>query len=422
MNLNVFNSKVNLPKFCAKLGYKDYQFVRMPTFGWFAYNKDKSFVGNVFDVVSQKDREYLYSVISKDKPEYLDFELAYSDMSETQIKYNLLEVQLWTAAYSLARKELETYKVQYKGKRESLKEVLIANGLVGLLDNNIGVLTSSILDKFKMLPWPSRDLRGKLIIPTFCTPYHICSLEYCHWDKPTELFMLFLNDEKGWYGNLNHNYVAKDIKELCTTPGNTWDYKADYWYEGIVKLSEYLDVSDGIKIWTESQNTMFNVSPLKHIINSGKVGELKNYVGQLSYNQLQEIEELTGEKLIDYWRKAREHQVQLGDKVFTKRNNCYYVYKKGELVQLTNFAIDIEKIIKTKTGKFVRKGLLHFGTNTIPFEMDEKHFTTNYRFHKGIKEKFLSAGLGVPIVHPDFFGKALLIIDSFNSGVRIETA
>ena len=93
MNCNSFNSKVNLPKFCLKLGYSDYQFKKIPTFGWFAYNKDKTFIGNIFDLVSQKDKEYLYALISKDKPEYLDFDLAYSDMLEAKIKYNLLEIQ-----------------------------------------------------------------------------------------------------------------------------------------------------------------------------------------------------------------------------------------------------------------------------------------------------------------------------------------
>lgn len=420
MTVNLFNSTVNLPKFCNKLGYKDYQFVRIPTFGWYAYNTDKTFIGNIFDLVNDQDREHLYAVIAKDKPEYLDFDLAYSGLADSRLKYDLMEMKLWTAAYSMCQKAIETYKVSYQGKKTYMREILSSNGLNGAISNKIGVITGHVLETFKMLPWPKKEIRGKLIIPSFSTPYHIASLEYCSWDQPTELLPLYVNDEKGWYGNIRANKIVSDIKELFTTPGNTWDYKADYWYDGTVNLSEFLDIPTCIKVWTDAQKTVFSCSPLDQIIATGNTGELKNYVGQLSYNQLEELEEKTGEKLKEHWRKARELQVKLGNQIFAKRENRYFVYKKGKLLEITNFAIDIDKIIKMKNGKFMRKGLLHFGNKSVPFELGEEYFTTNYKFQRGIKEKFLSAGLGVPIIHPEFFGKSLLLVDSFNSGAAIE--
>jgi hypothetical protein len=107
--------------------------------------------------------------------------------------------------------------------------------------------------------------------------------------------------------------------------------------------------------------------------------------------------------------------------MFTRRDNCYWVFKKGKLEQVTNFAIELEKIIK-EGNKFYRLGTIHYGDSLTPFKMEERYFTTNYLFHRGLKEKFLTAGIGVPIVHPDFFNKALLIIDSFNQGVTVDTA
>ena len=420
MNLNSFNTKVNLPKFCAKLGYTDYQFKRIPTFGWYAYNRDKTFIGNIFDLVSQKDREYLYALISKEKPEYLDFDLAYSDMLETKIKYNLLETQLWTAAYTMAKKELETHKFQLRGKRLFLKDVLKEQGFLGVIPNGIGVITNTLIEKFSMLPWPRRDLHGRLLVPTFSTPMHIASLEYCPWDRPTDMTMLFCNDEKGWYGDLSHGKILGSIKELWTTPGNTWDYKADYWYpDTAVEISEFVSTDDIVRIWRETEQTTFAKSPLSYIVDSGNIEALKSSIGQLTPKQLQEAEEITGESLTTQWRKAREYQVQIGTRVFSKRENCYWVYKKGKLEQVTNFAIDIDRIYK-KGDKFYRTGNILFGNQITPFLMDERHFTTNYMFHRGIKEKFLTAGLGVPIIHPDFFNKALLIVDSFNSGLPID--
>ena len=403
------------------MGYTDYQFVKIPTFGWYAYNKDRTVVSNIFDVVGIREREFLYSLITKDMAEFLDFDLAFSSTAEQLLKSNLFQVQLWASAYTFARKEIQTYKTTYKGSKVLLKDVLAANGMNHLISNNVGIVTSELLEKYNMLSWPKKDIRGKLLIPTFCTPYHICSLEYAPWHNPNDLQPLWLNDEKGWYGNIQHNKIVSDIKELATTPGNTWDYKSDYWYGNhIVKMSEFLNVSDCMRIWTESQHTTFETSPLQHIIDLGKIDELKNNVARLNYNQLQEIEKLTGEKLTTYWKKARELHVQIGDRVFAKRDNCYYVYKKGNLQQVTNFVIDVDKIVK-RGNKFFRTGIIHFGSQAIPFDMDEKFFTTNYRFHRGLKDKFLTAGIGVPIIHPDFFNRALLIIDSFNAGVKIVT-
>lgn len=401
------------------MGYTDYQFVRVPTFGWFAYNKDKTFIGNIFDLVSPKDQDQLYTIITKDKPEYLEFDISYSEIADVKLRTNRMEIQLWTAAYSMARKEIETYRTIYDGHKVYLKQVLEAHGLNGILRNKVGVITTAVMEKFNMLPWPKKDLRGKLLVPSFCTPSHICSLEYTTWNNLGEFFPLFLNDEKGWYGNIRKNNIVNDIKEFTTTPGITWDVKADCWFgDEPVTLSEFLDVDSSIRIWTEAKHTTFTRSPLTQIIESGKVGELKNYVGKLSYQQLQEIELITGEKLMEYWKQARELQVQVGDRIFAKRDNCYYVYKRGNLQQVTNFAVDIDKIVK-RDGQFYRLGLLHYGNQTVPFELPEKYFASNYMFPRGIKDKFLSAGLGIPIIHPDFASRALLIIDSFNAGVKI---
>lgn len=422
MNCNSFNSKVNLPKFCLKLGYTDYQFKKLPTFGWFAYNKDYSFVGNIFDLVGQKDKEELYALISKEKPEYLDFDLAYSDMLETKIKYNLLEIQLWTAAYAYAKKELETYKFQHGGKRLLLKDVLLENGFSGVMVNGMGIITNAVVEKFNMLPWPKAGIVGKIMVPSFCTPYHLASLEYCSWQTPTSMQPLFLNDEKGWYGDLKHGHIVADIKELWTTPGNIWDYKADYWYpDSIVTISENISTDKAVEIWTGAHDTAFDKNPLVQVVDNGKVDELKLYIGKLSVRQLQEAEKITGEKLIPFWKKSRDHQVQIGSKIFTKRDNRYWVFKKGRLEEVSNFAVDIHKIYK-KGKHFYRKGDILYGDSLVPFEMDERYFTTNYMFHRGIKEKFLNSGLGVPIIHPDFFGKALLIVDSFNAGVEIDVS
>lgn len=419
MNCDLFNMKLNLPKLCEKLGYTDYEYLRLPTFGWFAYTKDKSFIGNAFDVVSPKERESLYAAICLRNPELLDFETSYSEVIDAKIKASLFETQLWSSAYAYAKKEFETHRVVYAGKRVLLKELLKENGYNGVMLNEFGVITASVIEKYRILRWP-KSAKGHLMIPSYCTPKHICSLEHCPWDQPGQLHSLWLNSERGWYGDISSNNIVSSLKELWVTGGFTWDPKADFWATGYqVSLAPTLSVPDLLKLWSTTKNTVFELNPLLKITEQGNADELKNYIADLSFDQIQEIEGLTKLKLSDAWRKSREQQVQIGNKMFIKRDNCYWVFKKGKLEQITNFAIEVEKIVK-RGNEFFRKGNLLFGKQVVPFEMSEKFFTTNHLFHRGIKEKFLSAGLGIPIVHTDFFYKALMLVDSFNSATPVE--
>lgn len=421
MKLNDFNNRVNLPRFCAKLGYTDYQYIKIPTFGWFAYNKDRTFVGHIFDVVNTTERDRLFATITKDKPEYLDFDMPYSEMAEAALRNNYLQTQLWTAAFSQAKKDLKNHSVIYKGHRTKLVDVLNENGYNAATTNGFGVITRTLQERFNMLPWPKVELRGQLLIPTFHTPFHISSLECCSWDDPSSRTTLFLADERGWYGNIHDKQIVGSLYDLWATKGCTWDHKLDYWTSGsIFSLSETLTIPDYIRVWTEAQSTVFDSSPLERIIEAGETDQLRHYVGQLSYGQLSELEEATGQKLSDCWKKARETQVQIGTKLFVRRDNCYFFYNKGNLEQITNFVMDVERLVRTKKGDFKRIGMLHMANKSAPFEMKEADFQNNQKFYRIMKEKLLEAGLGIPLVYPAHAKMLPLIIDTFNVGAPIE--
>ena len=63
MLLNSFNSKINLPSVVSKLGAStsDYDFIRVPLFGWYARAKNSDFVGNIFDFFPIDEWPKLYS-------------------------------------------------------------------------------------------------------------------------------------------------------------------------------------------------------------------------------------------------------------------------------------------------------------------------------------------------------------------------
>lgn len=418
MTVNDFNTKVNLPRFCERQNITGYKFLKMPTFGWFAYKEDLTFVGNIFDVVGQKGWDTIYSQVTREMPEVLDFTLPYSELTERALRNNLLNIQLWTAAYVYAKKEFDSYKLSYKGKL--FKDVLLENGFSAVLVNNIGVVNRNVLERFNMLPWPKRELRSKLFIPSFHTPKHISSLECFSWDNPAEIFPCFINHEKGWYGNIKHGALLSNVSNLWTLEGCTWDYKCDFWTQDkVFTLTDSLEVSDCIRIWTEANSTTLNISPLEHIIDMGKAEDLKHQSGRLTLNQLEEVENKTGLKLTEFWRKARESQVKIGNLTFVRRDNSYYVYRKGDLEQITNFAVDIHRIIKRGT-KFFRLGTFYLGESSVPFELEEDYFVSNRSLQQAIKEKFIESGLGIPIVFPAFINRLLLLIESFNANPIID--
>lgn len=420
MKINNFNNRINLPRFCEKMGYEGLEFQRVPTFGWYAYKPDYSFVGNIFDLTQRKEQEKLFEVITTNHKDCLEYQVAYSPVSAGRLNSHLLTIQLWSAAYSMAKKELETATVSHMGRTVSMKSLLIESGYASLTDNHAGIITEKVLDTFNMLPWPKRKLVNKLLIPTFNTPKHLCSLELADWLKPSELTPVMLNDEKGWYGNINKLRIVGSLQELLSVGGITWDIKADLWtrpepYE----LSETLSTNQLLTIWTEANRTTFNVSPLEMIVNTNRVHELKNLINKLSFWQMQEASKIIEEDLTELWYKSRDEQIQVANQTYTKRDNKYFVYKNGTIHNVTNFVIDIEKIVKYGD-EFKRHGIIHYEGQTLPFELEEKFFDSSHMLIKGIKKLFLEGGLGIPIIQPDFVGKILTIVDSFNVDAKIE--
>lgn len=419
MKVNSLNSIVNLPKLCAGLKLTDYQFVKLPTFGWFCFNQDKSFVGNMFDIVPPDERGNLYRYIIKERPGWLDFHTTYSEATDQRLRTNLITYGMYQACYAMSKIEVERYEVKANGHKILLKDLMAENGLPYLFNGGVGVVTPLLRDRWAMLPWPKNAI-GKLMVPSFCTPRHICSLDLVNWQTFERSATLYVNDERGWIGKLG-TQIVRDLKEVGTSGGNTWDYKCDFWNDKIINISDLLPLTDYIKIWMEAKETLFSKSPLDCIVESGNVHELQNHISSLSYKQVEELEKATGQELSGYWKRAREHTIQLGSLTYVKRDNCYYVQKRGSLLQVSNFTLDIDEIVKIGTD-FVRKGHIYFRDQITPVEIHSNMFDSHYKFKQGINKKFLECGIGVPIISPQFEHMILQIINSFNENAKVITS
>ena len=421
MLLNSFNSKINLPSVVAKLGgnSSEYDFVRIPLFGWYAKSKTNDFVGNIFDFFPIEDWRRLYGIICRDFNDCFDFSLPYSEYAEKNLFKDQTRIMQYQSVWLLSVQEAHTARARMHDKVVYFKDVLDEAGMTELLNNKVGYLTEKVLKAFPKLSLDSKyKYKKTVMIPSFCSPKHICSLELARLSDLAQRETIFLNGEYGWYGRQGVE-IVRDFNELKVKTGNTWNYKNDHWNTAGVNLSDMLGTEQLIKIWSEAKHSKFNVDLLDLMVGKQGNEDLKNHVASLNYNQLLELEKRSGQQLTDYWMKSREQQFNVQGKTYLKRDKAYYLVKKNEEEQLTNFTLDIQQIRKKNEDEFIWCGMVYYEEHAIPFEMEDKYFMSCHLFTKGIRKMFLNMGIGIPFINEKYVRQLITMIQLTCHNVKI---
>lgn len=421
MLLNSINSKINLPGVVSKLGANtsDYEFVRVPSFGWYARSKEGDFVGNVFDFFPIGDWRKLYRVLCRDFSDCFDFKLPYSEFAEKSLFKNQTKIMQYQSAWLMSMQEANTARARFHDKVIYFKAMLEELGMPELINNKFGYLTERVVKQFPMLELDVKYRYKKtLLIPTFCSPKHICSLEVAKLGDIQERETLFLNGEYGWYGRAGVE-IVRDLNELKIKAGNTWNSKNDYWNSSPVKISEMIDTAQLIKMWSETEHSVF-ASDLATLM-LGKQGneDLRNHVTMLDHSQVQQLEKRTGQALMSFWMRSREEQFEVQGRTYVKRDKSYYLVKRGEDEQLTNFVLDINQIRKKNEDEFIWCGMIYFNEYAVPFELEDKYFTSCFLFARGMRKLFLTLGLGIPFINEKYVRQLLTMIQLTCHDVKI---
>jgi hypothetical protein len=416
MLLNSFNSKINLPAIVSKLGIptSDYDFIRVPLFGWYARSKTNAFIGNIFDFFPIEEWPKLYGRVCRDFSDCFDFKLPYSEHAEKNLFKNQSKIMQYQSLWLLCKQEARTVRARHFDKVMPFKEMLNDLGMPHLITNEIGYMTERVMREFPGLNLDKKfKYKKTIVMPTFCSPKHICSLECMRLSDLNEREALFLNGEYGWYGKHGIE-IVRDINELKIKPGNTWNYKVDYWNDRPVNISEMLSTEQLVKIWSEAEKTSFNQDLLQTVIGKEGSEDLRNHVPMLNHNQVLTLEKLTKQSLMPFWMKTREQQFTVHGKTYIKRDKAYYLLTGEGEEQLTNFTLDIHEISKRidETGKdhFVWCGTIYFENHVVPFEMDDKYFMSGYLFNKGIRHQFFVLGLGIPFINEKYIKQLITMI------------
>jgi hypothetical protein len=415
MNINDFNSKINLPRLVSKLGLReeDFDFVRIPVFGWFARSKTSSFVATVFDFFEPNDWPKLYTTVLDNFDDCLDFKLPRSEYAEKKLWSNYYLHAQYQGAWLLSKEEAVSHRARHGDKVMYFKDILTVAGMPGFLENEIGYLTENVVKAFpKLNLGPKQKYKKVLMIPTFVSPKHICSIEIAKFQTPQEREKIYMNGEMGWYGKLCDTVLA-DFNELKIKKGFTWNYKADWWTNQNIDLPPEIDTSSLIRIWSEAKRSKFNVDPMDFLIGKEGTPNLHHHVASLSYEQVKELGERSGEDLMRSWRESREQQFTVQGKTFVRRGTSYFLVKEREEEQLTNFALEVKEIRKkteNNEDSFYWHGFIHHGNSVVPFEMNDKFFNSSHLFSKGIRKQFMSLGLGIPFINERYVRQVLNMI------------
>lgn len=421
MLLSSFNSKINLPSVVSKLGINtsEYDFVRVPIFGWYAKAKTSDFIGNIFDFFPIGDWRKLYGIVCRDFNDCFDFNLPYSEYAEKNLFKDQTKIMQFQSAWLLSVQEAQTTRARFHDKVLYFRDMLDELGMPELLNNKFGYLTDRVLKAF-----PSLELENKykykktVLIPSFSSPKHICSLEVVKLNDLSQRETIFLNNEYGWYGKQGVE-IVRDVNELKVKPGNTWNYKCDYWNKTPVKISELIGTEQLIKIWSEATSSKFTENLAELMVGKQGNDDLRNHVASLNYSQVQELEKNSEQELLPYWMKSREQQFNVQGRTYVKRDKAYFLVGKDEEEQLTNFTMDIKEIRKKSEDEFVWCGMVYFEEHAVPFEMEDKYFVSCFLFTKGIRKMFLNLGLGIPFINEKYVRQLLTMIQLTCHDIKI---
>ena len=426
VNTNVLNSKINLPSLLERMeiDISKYRFVKIPLFGWFAQHKEQSFVGNVFDFFSIEDWPKLFGTLCRDYSDCFDFKIPYSPHAEKMLFRNQYMLTQYKNAWIMSKREAQTHRVRYEQSTYLLKDVVQLMGMPYLLENGVGYISENLVNTFPRLELHSKlKYKKSMLIPTFCSPNHICSLETARLSTLNERDTLFVNGEKGWYGKSGGEILAS-FNEIKIKPGATWDPKLDLWTAENTVLSEHLQTDQLIKIWSESPNTKFEDDIVSRIVAKQGDESVERHLAILTYEQVQELEKKVNRPLLTQWFKTKEQQYIVNGRTIIRRGAAYYIVRlNGEKEQISNFSLDIHSIEKRANADGVEEfyciGNILYMDNCIPFELADRYLTSSYLFQRGIRQQFLSLGIGVPFMNERFVKHIMTMIQLNCQGIEI---
>lgn len=421
MKINDFNAKIDLPRICAdnpELKARNYGFTKVPGFGYFAHNSQEIMAG--YDLFPEPGKKSLFHRFARDK-KYLLFSVAYSQTAADNYDDNLLNYRYWQDLHRSAIKEMDAGMININKVISPIREIIEKKLYRHIWTTGCGFLGADTQDKFPK-PFLNFNLANRLVIPHYCAPGHICSLDYVYIHKLNEPRKLWPGFEPGWTGTLSEPRVVENFETACLMGGFTWDSKVPYWNTQELSLDPELTVPTLVYIIDTCRNTKFTVSPMRRLATHKEVINQRHYFNHFTVDQIKELETLGGISLLDAWKLDGAIELQLGPHRFKQENDCWYIHRKNRWDLLCNFVIKADKLLvkgPKAEDKFLVGHVRHKGS-VYPFELPAIGFETDWRLRSSMRAYFMDHGIEmpeIPAIHPF---KLLAAFETFNKQVPVE--
>lgn len=420
MTFNDLNCRINLPAYCYSNGLKGFDFVRMPRFGWFAVTQSTGKILSLVDFVPIDEVVAFCTDLILEKPQFHESKLFYNEVAVLRLCNDIRIMLSLKRLHEDSVAEFNQGKATADGKTFNLAKMYNDNGMRFFAQTGVGYMSETLYNTYAKLLGIHKSAINRLIIPTWCTPEHVCSFETAPPNNPlAPKFTFYTNGEKGWYGRPEKAIVG-EFKQLLTHPGCTWDLKLNYWAKSLMTLDDSLTVKQVLEIWSQSQDIRFKSDPLDEVeLRNGK-DLIKHSVHGLSLEQISELEKRFKLKLGNFWQAQKQKLVKIGHLTFVAKDMRYYVEGPNATCEMTNFMMEIHRIKKKADGKYYRIGVVYYQGKQEAFELPNDAFLTVSRLVKAVNEFFLERGLGVPIISNAYRGYLLEVINRLNIEVMID--
>ena len=408
VNFNTFFEKINLPALCKSLKLNNLNFVHVPRFGWYAVNQETGIIQSPYEIFDFNETKNIYAFITKKKPELLYSPVEYSELVEARINTGFLAFKQWMTILIASMEEIK--------QNQSIIDRLSESGYLALLNNKVGLLSRKVINDFVKANGKSRLVtlptfyEDKLIIPSWVTPSHIGALEVCNIKDINVRTQVYLNKKKGWYGDIQGDLV-ESINSLYVQNGHTWDDKCLSWKKDYV-LNKGLSVNTVADIWLSDTNC--EPKPLDYIVTNNLVDQMDEVIHRLTPEKLDQLSKITGEEHLTVWRNFKLSQITCGTEIFIRKYNKYFVQKKGELEEITNFAVEISEIYQNKATL-----LIYYKEEIFPVSIPLESLYSDNVFSKNLRKMFITSGLGVPNISTAYDRKLLAVVSAFNTDTKL---
>jgi len=432
MLLSDFNSIINLPRFVEEcLGEKGYSFVKLPIYGWLAYKKEGGFlqVRDAFEFGYDNRANVLYEFIVKKQPHLLDSPITYSEQAAKSLQSSVLERFVWKSVWKLALEHTRTGNIQHRGRWTPVIEALKQMDVYEPDNCLIGVQTPKIVDIGREIRaskgWPSGPGERRFLIPTFYAPNHLSSIDLVASlddvnERSSNVYMLH---KRGWYGYLDKKIVASPVDSIFFG-GNTWSPLCKPWTSTAVELADNLTLSSLLRIWSEGDGVNFSDNILDRVANSPEIGNLPNYIAGLTKEQMMTLQDKTGARLMDAWKKAKEQKVQINNVTFINRYNEYWVLYKGKEERFTNFTISINTV-KVHGTKADYHCTVNHEESSLPVIIEDCPLSTGVKLTARIQAKVFELGLCIPDIctkYKRYLGDVIIRLNSLAKVEKVDEA